>query len=724
MFLFASTKNIAPPAQRMMNLAPDRLPTNEAARPLPYYAGRAVLGLTWGSEAINPVATPITAKVQTGMKSSETRTVGYTYKCSCIGLVAPLPSNALRRIWLDEVVAWEGPLTRPGDGQPSSLDIPNQAAIRVQWGTQHTVDSVLTGHPAYTGITGLVFDPLVLGRDRTAAQPIKAEWERATVVPGLSNPTDEGDVCLLHALIEALCHPRCGAGLRLSEFNLDDIQTVSDELTAAGIWGSPVFTEPMSALALAAELLGYLDGFIRLGADGRYSVRSTSLEANFDSAPALTKGNLTALAEPVSPSYALTPRNTRVVYTNRDADFKEDVAVWADTGGGELHGTSQPVTLQRRAITRPALASAFAVRAGLRAALPPGRISARGLLSACASLLPGDPVRVEPWPDAGYYLNCRLTRKTQGKSTDRELALELAVDPSSLVTGPASDGYTPPAAGTSDPADLVSPLLRTLPTTLAAAGEGDKAVALLGARSHGLHTGYTVHFSRDDITYEALETINRFAGTGTLTSAFNAVGTFTASAATDKITINAHGLANGTPLAFAIGGGVLPAPLVEGKTYYVVSTATNDFKLALTVGGSAIDLTTAGTTNATRKCLRVSTQLDMHAVDRLNFAGQNSDQADDNTLLLFLESEILSVEGYTAAGGTLMDVANLRRGRYGTTPADHANGARGWLIYRADLVALTHVAFTTGATRYFKPVTFTATASQDIADITAESVVI
>ncbi len=592
------------------------------------------------------------------------------------------------------------------------------------WGTQHTADALLTGHPAYSGQPGFVFDPLVLGRDRTSAQKIEAEWERATVVPGLSNPSDEGDVCLLHALIEALCHPRCGAGLRLGEFNLDDIQATSDELTAAGIWGSPVFSEPMSALALAADLLGYMDGFIRLGADGKYGVRSTSLPADFDAATVLDTEHNTELPDQSSPSYALTPRKTRVVFTNREREFKEDVVTFADTAGGSLHGTPKPITLQRRAFTRQTVANLFTIRAGLRAALPAGRIDTRALLSACASLLPGDPVRLRPFPGAGYYLNCRLARRSQQKSTDRELTLALVLDPSGLVTAPASGGYTPPEPDTSDPDDLVEPFLRTLPTTLADPGEGNAAVALLGARSHGLHTGYDVHFSRDNATYEALATIFRFAGTGTLTAAFNALGTFTASAATDKITIAGHGQANGTPLAFAIGGGVLPAPLVEGKTYYVVSTATNDFKLALTVGGSAIDLTSAGTTNATRKCLRVSTQLDMHAVDRLAFAGQNSDQADDNTLLLFIGSEILSVESYVAAGGTLINVANLRRGRYGTTPADHASGARGWLIYRADLVALTHVAFTTGQTRYFKPVTFTATATQDIADVSAESVVI
>lgn len=54
-----------------------------------------------------------------------------------------------------------------------------------------------------------------------------------------------------------------------------------------------------------------------------------------------------------------------------------------------------------------------------------------------------------------------------------------------------------------------------------------------------------------------------------------------------------NGLANGTPV-FLKTTGTLPSPLSPSTPYYVVSTATNTFQLALTVGGSAINTTTAG----------------------------------------------------------------------------------------------------------------------------------
>lgn len=67
----------------------------------------------------------------------------------------------------------------------------------------------------------------------------------------------------------------------------------------------------------------------------------------------------------------------------------------------------------------------------------------------------------------------------------------------------------------------------------------------------------------------------------------------TADTATEKIALAAHGYAAGQAIQFT--GTALPAPLVAGTTYYVRDVATNDFKVALTVDGTALDLTTAGT---------------------------------------------------------------------------------------------------------------------------------
>jgi hypothetical protein len=70
----------------------------------------------------------------------------------------------------------------------------------------------------------------------------------------------------------------------------------------------------------------------------------------------------------------------------------------------------------------------------------------------------------------------------------------------------------------------------------------------------------------------------------------------TGSAADNTLTANSHALADTTLISFypADTSAVLPAPLVSGKNYYVRDTATNTFKVALTSGGAAIDLTTDG----------------------------------------------------------------------------------------------------------------------------------
>lgn len=62
-------------------------------------------------------------------------------------------------------------------------------------------------------------------------------------------------------------------------------------------------------------------------------------------------------------------------------------------------------------------------------------------------------------------------------------------------------------------------------------------------------------------------------------------------ASTNKILATAHGLSNGTVVTFPelTGGAGLTAILVP---YYVVNTATNDFQVALTAGGSVVTLAT------------------------------------------------------------------------------------------------------------------------------------
>lgn len=67
----------------------------------------------------------------------------------------------------------------------------------------------------------------------------------------------------------------------------------------------------------------------------------------------------------------------------------------------------------------------------------------------------------------------------------------------------------------------------------------------------------------------------------------------TVDAGTDTFTYNSHGFANATVVMFR-SSGTLPAPLEADIGYYIVSTATNTFKVAYWAGGTAVDITSTG----------------------------------------------------------------------------------------------------------------------------------
>lgn len=69
-----------------------------------------------------------------------------------------------------------------------------------------------------------------------------------------------------------------------------------------------------------------------------------------------------------------------------------------------------------------------------------------------------------------------------------------------------------------------------------------------------------------------------------------------ADATADVLELEGHGLAADDALSFQVdAGGVLPAPLAIGTTYYAKALDEDHFQVAATPGGPAIDLTNVGT---------------------------------------------------------------------------------------------------------------------------------
>lgn len=70
--------------------------------------------------------------------------------------------------------------------------------------------------------------------------------------------------------------------------------------------------------------------------------------------------------------------------------------------------------------------------------------------------------------------------------------------------------------------------------------------------------------------------------------------TVTADAGTDTFTAAGHDFVDGTPVQFSNSGGGLPGGVVSGTTYYVANAATNTFQVTTFIGGTALDITSAG----------------------------------------------------------------------------------------------------------------------------------
>lgn len=78
------------------------------------------------------------------------------------------------------------------------------------------------------------------------------------------------------------------------------------------------------------------------------------------------------------------------------------------------------------------------------------------------------------------------------------------------------------------------------------------------------------------------------------------VGTFTVSASTNTIELVSHGLSNGDDVVFSTSD-TLPDPLAVDTQYFVINKTDDDFQVATSAGGSAIDITDTGTGTHTCK---------------------------------------------------------------------------------------------------------------------------
>jgi hypothetical protein len=164
------------------------------------------------------------------------------------------------------------------------------------------------------------------------------------------------------------------------------------------------------------------------------------------------------------------------------------------------------------------------------------------------------------------------------------------------------------------------------------------------------------------------------------TSVEDSTQTVTADAGADTLTHTAHELEDGETVTFSNSGGALPGGLSASVLYYVRDSAANTFRVALTSGGSAVDITSAGT--GTHSVQRVA-DIDLYGTEA-TLETVTTDQIERGDNAFLFGNEVVQVRTWEQVAGfsNRWRGRNFTRGRVNTGLAidDHVAGERVLLL--------------------------------------------
>jgi hypothetical protein len=139
----------------------------------------------------------------------------------------------------------------------------------------------------------------------------------------------------------------------------------------------------------------------------------------------------------------------------------------------------------------------------------------------------------------------------------------------------------------------------------------------------------------------------------------NAAREATGNAGGDYVACEQHNLVDDDAVQFyASTDGSLPAPLVEGTTYYVIVVSTSRFQVSATEGGALIPLTTAGENFQFRAELPWDGWIDAAARDVDSFLPVHVVPVETPypQVLVTANAELAAARGLLATGGAILDL--------------------------------------------------------------------
>ncbi|MBX3736751.1 MAG: hypothetical protein KF715_08685 [Candidatus Didemnitutus sp.] len=180
----------------------------------------------------------------------------------------------------------------------------------------------------------------------------------------------------------------------------------------------------------------------------------------------------------------------------------------------------------------------------------------------------------------------------------------------------------------------------------------------------------------------------------------------------------------GTPLGIYIALLAKRPKSVHENNTAVTAKSVIGYNAWYSADGGSFDPLGTQTTWAVRGVLRAAAAnndatiyitLDNDNLDADRIAAMSNEDRANDKLLLVMGEEVMSI-GAIAVAGFNRDLTVLRA-RQGTLAQAAANGTPVWIVYRDELVALTHRRFIEDQDRYFKLQPYTLAKTLDLADV-------
>ena len=441
-----------------------KFPRSEEGTPVPLIWGRVKIRAPNTLWYGNLKSTPITERVKVSLFKKKTITTGYTYSLSIDLAWCLLTGSGItyKKLWFGEKVAWTGSVgtgsfsvsagdlfggLKNGGGVSGGVDSYNGDFAQ-------TINSHLSGLvpdstllSAYRGTAHTVFKDFTIG-ETPNVRPISMEVEAIPTGLGLGGIGANGDANPAEVIYDILNSDWGRASVPSAEIESTTFVSSGSTLNTEGTGISIKAERTNTAKAVIEQILEQVDGVLYEDPlNQRMNFRLIREDYDINTIPAFDETSVVSMEEYSVSSWNETYNETRIVYVDRDNNYKEKTAFAQDMANINFQDRIKNAQYNFPGVKDSAQANKIANRELNFLSLPLAKVRFTADRSA-AGIIPGDAIKLS-WED---YLFSNLVLRVQKVDTgllDQGIVTVYAIQDrfsvsQTIFTDPPASGFIPP----------------------------------------------------------------------------------------------------------------------------------------------------------------------------------------------------------------------------------------------------------------------------------------